>query len=171
MATKIEPILGWQSKPDASGNALFEMAHLNFGANDLARQMVFRLGAVGAAPTTKFGVYGAFLVPQDYVGTPVLGIVWASVQTTNAVVFDFDYRAIAVSESLDPSTWQESLTTTSTVSGTARNRVAASMSLTAANLAAGDLVEFFFGRDGTDGADTLADPAYVFDLYLQYADV
>lgn len=173
MATHRIPILGFATRPDDTGECFFEPADLNFGSNDLARQFVLALGsALAAQPTLKHGVYGVFRVPKNYVGTATLVVEWASTLTSGDVVFDFDYNAVAGdgAESLDPAAWQESVTVTDTVPGTARRKATPTVGLTSANLAIDDIVEFFFGRDGAAGGDTLAGRAYVFEATFQYAD-
>lgn len=173
MATHRIPILGFATRPDDTGEAFFEPADLNFGSNDLARQFVLCLGSATAAePTVKHGVYGAFRVPKNYVSSPKIIIEWSATLTANEVVFDFDYNAVAGNdtESLDPAAWQESVTVTDTAPGTARRKMVAEVSLTAANLVADDIVEFFFGRDGADAADDIVGRAYVFELTFEYTD-
>lgn len=171
MATHRIPILGFATRPDDTGECFFEPADLNFGSNDLARHFILALGsALAAQPTVKHGVYGAFRVPKNYVSAPKFLWEWAATLTSGDVRFDVDYRAIAVTESLDPSTWQESLTVTDTAAGTARLSNAAEVSATAGNFAVDDIVEFFFGRDGVDAADTMAGRAYIFELTLEYSD-
>lgn len=171
MATHRTPILGFATRPDDTGEVFFEPADLNFGSNDLARQFLLALGnALAAQPTVKHGVYGSFEVPKNYVGTAAIGIIWAATLTSGDVVFDFDYRAITDDESLDPATWQESVTATKTVDATARERDTVTINLTSTNLAVDDTVEFFIGRDGADGADTMAGRAYLFGAFFQYAD-
>jgi hypothetical protein len=173
VATHRIPILGFATRPDDTGECFFEPADLNFGTNDLARQFVLALGsALAAAPTVKHGVYGAFRVPKNYVGTAKVIIEWSATLITNDVVFDFDYNAVAGNdaESLDPAAWQESVTVTDTAPGTARRKLTAEVALTSANLAVDDIVEFFFGRDGAAGGDTLAGRAYVVEVTFEYAD-
>ena len=172
MGTHRIPILGFGTVPDTTGEAFFEPEDLNFGANDLSRQFVLALGsALAAAPTVKHGVYGSFDVPKNYIGTASVIIVWAATLTSGDVVFDFDYRAITDDETLDPTTWQESVTSTKTADATARERDTVSINLTSANLAVDDTVSFFLGRDGVDAADTMAGRAYVFGAFFQYSDV
>lgn len=173
MATHALPILGWQCRPDDTGEAFFEPADLNFGSNDLARQFILALGsALAAQPTVKHGVYGAFSVPENYIGTtdPLLVIQWASTVTSGDVVFDFDYRAVDAAESYDPATWQQSLTVTDTASGTARNFNATNITVEGDNLDVGKHVLFFLGRDGAAGADTMAGRAYLIGASLLYND-
>lgn len=174
MATHRIPILGFATRPDDTGEAFFEPADLNFGSNDLARQFVLALGSgLAAQPTVKHGIYGAFRIPKNYVGSPVVVAEWSATLTTGDAVFDFDYRAVGGNdaESLDQATWQESVTVTDTAPTTARNKLTPTVALTAGNFAVDDIVEFFFGRDGADANDTLAGRAYLFELSFQYADV
>ncbi len=173
MATYTAPILGFTCRPDDTGETFFEPADLNFGSNDLARQFLLALGSgLAAQPTVKHGVYGSFRVPKNYVGTAKVLIEWSATLTSGDVVFDFDYNAVGGNdtESLDPAAWQESVTVTDTAPGTARRKLATEVTLTSANLVADDVVEFFFGRDGVAGGDTMAGRAYVADLAFQYAD-
>ena len=173
MATHTIPILGFATRPDDTGEAFFEPIDLVFGSNDLARQFALRLGSSNAAePSVKHGVYGSIRVPNNYVGTAVLVVEWSATLTSNNVVFDFDYRAIGGNdaESLDQATWQESVTVTDAAPTTARFKLTPTVALTSANLTALDIVEFFFGRDGADGSDTMAGSAWVFELSLQYSD-
>jgi len=165
--------MGFATRPDDTGECWFEPADLVFGANDLARQFLLRLGSNNAAaPTVKHGVYGSFRVPKNYVGTPMVVIEWVGTLTSGNVVFDFDYTAVGGdgAETFDPAAWQESVTVTDAVAGTARFKSTPTVAITGGNLAVDDIVEFFFGRDGADGADTMAGSAWVAELILQYAD-
>lgn len=173
MATHRIPILGFATRPDDTGEAFFEPEDLNFGSNDIAKQFVLALGsALAAQPTVKHGVYGAFRIPKNYVGTAVVVIEWSATLTTGNVVFDFDYRAIGGNdaESLDQATWQESVTVTDAAPATARNKLSITQTLTSGNFAVDDVVLFFIGRDGADGSDTMAGRAYLFEATFEYAD-
>lgn len=174
MAIQRIPILGPLTRPDDTGEAFFEPADLNFGSNDLVRAYVLGLGsALAAAPTVKHGAYGRFRVPKNYVGSAAIIIEWSATLTSGDVVFDFDYNAVGGNdaESLDPAAWQQSVTVTDTAPTTARLKLTASLSLTSGNLAVDDVVDFFIGRDGADGADTMAGRAYLFLATFEYADV
>ena len=174
MATHRIPILGFATRPDDTGEAFFEPEDINFGSNDLARQFVLALGsALAAQPTVKHGVYGAFRIPKNYAGTAVVVIEWSATLTSGNVVFDFDYRAIGGNdaEGLDQATWQESVTVTDAAPGTARFKLTATAALSGGNFAVDDIVQFFIGRDGVDGADTMAGRAYMFEATFEYADV
>ncbi len=158
--------------PDATGDAFFEPYSI-LATNDAFKHLILRCGASNsAAPTVKAGVYGKFHVPADYNtgGTVTCKVYWTSTLTSGDVVFDLDYRAIGGddTESLDQATYQESLTVTDTAPSAANERMVATMTLTASNLAADDTVEFFFGRDGADGADTLAGSAIVHEVIFLY---
>jgi len=173
-STKTIDMLASGTVPDATGNAFFEPYSV-LGTNDLFRHLILRLGANNAAaPTVKSGVYGRFHVPEDYnTGGTVTAIVyWTSTLTSGDVVFDLDYRAIGGddSESLDQASYQESLTVTDTAPSAANERQVATMTLTASNLAVADTFEFFVGRDGAAGADTLAGSAIVHEVIFSYTN-
>lgn len=119
----------------------------------------------------RLGLNGGFTIPKDYVGSATLVIVWTSTITTGDVVWDFEYRAVGGddSESLDQAGTQESVSVTDTAPSAANERMEATIALTSANFAVDDEVEFYFARDGTDAADTMAGAAMLFSLIFQYA--
>lgn len=173
MATHRIPIAGWNTLPDATGDAFFEPYSI-LATNDIFKHLILRLGANNAAqPTVKSGIYGVFSVPKNYVGTASIVIVWTATLTSGDVVFDFDYRSVAGNDaaSLDQATFEESVTVTNTAPTAAHSRLEASVNLTSANLAADETIEFFFGRDGVAAADTMAGSAMIHGVYLQYSDV
>jgi len=166
MATRILSIINAFTNPDVNGDTYFEPSSIALNANDRYPHHVITF----ASQAARRGIYGKFRVPNDYVGSADLIIEWTTTATSGDVVFDFDYTAIAVGESLDPSADQETASVTDTADATARDRNAATIAITDANLVAGDEVQFYFVRDAADAADTLAASAYVIGLYLQYAD-
>ena len=169
--TQRKRLLGWQTMPDSTGEAFFQPADPDFGSSDIARQLVLALGlATASQPSAKHGVYGAFRVPTDFVSDAKIVIEWSATLTSGNVVFDFDYNAVGGddTETFDPAAWQESLTVTDAAPGTARRKLTAELTMTDANLAADDVVEFFLGRDGADGSDTMAGRAYVFEVSFEY---
>lgn len=157
---------------DATGDAFFEPYSI-LATNDSFRHAVLRLGANNAAaPTVKSGFYASIRIPEDYntSGTVTIEVEWTSTLTSGDAVFDFDYRSIGGNdtESLDQSGYTESLTVTDTAPSAANEKMTATMTVTASNLAAGDILEFFSGRDGADAADTLAGSAIVHSVILKY---
>jgi hypothetical protein len=88
------------------------------------------------------------------------------------VEWDFDYRAVGGndSESLDQAGTQESVNSNDTAPSAAHERMEISIALTDANFAVDDEVEFTLFRDGTDGGDTMAAAAIVFNVFFEYAD-
>lgn len=169
MATHRISIINAYTKPDNNGNTIFEPAAVNFGSNDRYSHMVLAFKSQSA----RQGIGGAFTVPKNYVGTPVIVVEWATPATSGDVVWDMDLSPIGGdgAESLDPSADTQSATVTDTAPGTARRRAETSMSFTGSNFAADDKVLFNFYRDAADAADTLADTAYAFGVFFQYADV
>lgn len=152
--------------PGPSGNVWWQPSGI-LDSNDLVSQTQTLIFADTA---TKIVASCWIPVPKNYVGTAKIGIRWKCVPTSGDVRWNVDYRAIAVGESGDPSTWQESLAVTDTAAGTARLLNDAEVTLTAANLAVDDLLLIQIARDGTSGADTLAGSAELVEAWLEYAD-
>jgi hypothetical protein len=175
MATHRISLLGPNTMPDSSGNCWQDL-YSRLATNDVWPYGVFNFGGTisnNTAPTTRIGLYGQVAIPQNYVGTAKVVVVWTSTLTSGDAVWDFDYRAITGndSESLDQSGTQESVSVTDTAPGAAHRRLECTANLTSANLAAGDSMEWGLFRDGTDAADTLAGTAILVDVLLEYADV
>lgn len=175
MATHRVPIFNGAMVPDNSGKVWVEQLSV-LGSNDQWRQFVVRISQSGANNdqlSTKVGVYGAFNVPKNYVGTAQLVIYWTATVTSGNKVFDFDYRAISGddSESIDQSGTQEAVTGTDAMPSASFERNVLTINLTSSNLAADDYVEFFLAEDGADGSDTAAGDALILGAYFQYADV
>lgn len=168
MSTFRLPILAWSTLPDSNASTYFEPSNLNFGTNGLYPHLLLSFND----QANREGISGSFVVPQNYVGSAKIVPVWATTATSGVVVWDFDYTAVGgdSAESLDPAANQEAVTGSDTASGTSRRRQELSISLTSANLAAGDTVLFNFYRDGADAADTLAASAFLFELFFEYAD-
>lgn len=159
-----------QSIPDSTGDAFYEPYRI-LATNDNFGHLILRCGASNSAqPTVKAGIYGCFRVPENYSTSATLIIEWTSTITSGDVVWDFDYRAIGGddTESMDQATYQESVTVTDTAPSAAHEKMTATINLTSTNFAVGDLVEFFFGRDGADANDTLAGSALLQGLYFEY---
>jgi hypothetical protein len=166
MAAHRITILGSATLPDTTGNVWFEPATLT-QSNDRFPQLVARFKDTA----TKISLGGNFRVPANYVGSPVLYVLWTTTATSGNAIWDFDYKAIAKSgESLDPSTDDQTLTVTTAAPGSSQLGVESSMSATAGNFAANDIVQFKLSRDGAS-ADTIAADLIVYGLQFEYTDV
>lgn len=167
MSTHRIPILGFGSVPDASGDVFFEPYDVK-ASNDVWKRLV----AIFNDTANRNGLRGGFVVPKNYVGTPKFIVVWTSTATSGDVEWDADYRAVGGddAESLDQSGTQESVNQNDTAPSAAHERMEAALTLTAANLAVDDEVEFELFRDGTDAGDTMAAAAIVFSILFEYAD-
>lgn len=165
MSTFRIDILGSATLPDNSGNVYAEPAAVNFQSNDLYPNSVFVFK--DTATLDKLGI--AFQVPQNFVGTAKIGIIWATTATSGNAVWEFDYRAIADGESGDPSTNQESVNSTVAAPGTARLLKYTEISLTSGNFSVGDWVMGVIARNGA-GSDTIAASLYLIGAYFSYAD-
>ena len=151
--------------PDTSGNVFWKPSSVD-DVNDRFPHLILAFKDSG----TKISASGQVTVPKNYVGTATVVGRWKTILTTGAVVFDLEYKAVAVAESLDPSTDDEALTVTDTAAGTARLAKDVTFTLTSANLASDDTLLYKISRDGVEAADTLAGEAHLEELWLQYAD-
>jgi len=169
MATHRIPILGAHTNPDATGRAFFEPYSIK-ATNDLFKHLVLVLNNPGASEA--HGVYGTFEVPANFVSGAKIKFRWTTTAITGNVKFDFDYRAVGGNdtESLDQATFQEALTVTDAAPSATDERMEAEVTLTDANLAAGDIVEFYFTREDGAGVDTIAAAVTVHSLMFEYAD-
>ena len=167
MATHRLPIIGWPTLVEADGDVFFE-PYTTKATNDNWGHLVL----VFNDTATRDGFYGMFNVPQNYVDTANLVVVWTSTATSGDVEWDFDYRAVGGNdtESLDQATAQQSVNGNDTAPSATDERMEISIALTDGNFAAGDTVEFLFARDGTDGGDTLSAAVMLFGLFFEYAD-
>lgn len=164
MATVIADVFGALQLPDTSGNIWAEPASIT-QTNDLYPQMIWRYKDSG----TKISVGFRFIVPNDYAGSPVFGLVWTSTATSGDVVWDLDYVCAARTATLDPAATEEVLTVTSTAPGSSQTGVNPTMSATAANLSAGQVIMGSLSRDGASGSDTMAADAALYGFYFQYS--
>lgn len=167
MATHRIPILGANTVPDSSGDVFFEPYTIK-ATNDNWGYMV----AIFNDTAARNGLRGAFAVPQNYVDTANVVIVWTATATSGDVEFDFDYRAVGGNdiESLDQATAQESVNANDTAPSAVNERMEISIALTDGNFAAGDTVQFELFRDGTDAGDTMSAAAIVHQVLFEYAD-
>jgi hypothetical protein len=119
-------------------------------------------------------VKGAIRIPENYVGTPVLSIIWTSETTANTVDFKFRHRTTDGSDTelLDISTSPTEREDSSANNGgpsAASEQMLDTISLTTTDLTAGSMLYFEFERDGV--TDDKADDITVWSLDFQYADV
>lgn len=168
MATHLISILG-RHAPDTTGRC-WEEPYTVAATNDLFAHPIIRFA--DPAASQAHGIYGVFEVPQNYVGTAAIVLRWTSTATSGNCRWEFSYRAISGddAESLDQASFQETVAVTDAAPSAAHERNTPSMSLTSANLAAGDTVEFFLKRTDDSGVDTMAADALLHDAMFSYAD-
>ena len=166
-ATSSIPLFNSSTIPDGTGNTWFEPSSVS-GTNDNFKHLV----AVASSSASKAVFYGSIRIPDDYVGNPLVKIVWSCpITSCGDAVFDFDYRAVGGddAESLDQATFQESVTVTDSSSATANNRMVAMVALTGSNISAGDTLQYSIGQDAADAADTYtSDLKFEPDTSLDY---
>lgn len=152
--------------PDGTGNCWWKSSAIDDNNDRFPHEVL----AFKDSGTRIYGA-GKFTIPKNYVGTAKIEGRWKSTATSGAVRWEFDYKAIAAGESLDPSTDDESVGSAETTPGTARVADDFSVALTSANFAVDDTVLYKIARDGTDGSDTLAADALLEELWFTYNDV
>ena len=165
MATHRISILGAGTTPDTSGDVFFEPYSVTDTAT-IADPMILNF----ALGSTRQGAHGSFQVPQNFVGTVQVIVLWVANATTGNAIFEFDY--IAVADTQDPgAAVTESDTNTLGTDGTAfRLNTTTITGITSGNFAIGDQVVFTLFRDQADANDTLAVDALVLGVLFEYAD-
>ncbi len=120
--------------------------------------------------STKDGANNSFVVPQNYVGTAQLIVLWNVNATTGDAIFDLSYLNRTDAEDMGAAAQSTTDTVTLTTDGTAFNLNTSTMTLTASDFVAGDIsmVELF--RDTANASDTLAADLMVHKIIFQYAD-
>jgi hypothetical protein len=151
--------------PDTSGNVYPKPSSID-DTNDLHPHEILAFKDSG----TKISASASFQIPDNYVGTPKMQIIWKANATSGAAVWDVDFTPIAVGESLDPAAAGESETVTTTTDGTALDRNESEVTPTGSTFAVEDLVLLKVSRDGADGSDTLAAEALFEGVSFEYAD-
>jgi len=163
MATRRKSIFGIGTIPDDSGNVFFE----RYDVTDTAaawKGLVLAFKDSG----TKAGVRGSFEVPQDYVGSAKIVIVWTANETSGTCVFDWSVLPRSGVEDMGAAFARTTETDSTTKGGTAFTRETNDITLTDADYAKGDEVLYELFRDSI--TDTMAAKCLVFNAYFEYAD-
>jgi len=156
--------LGHGTVPDSSGDVFFEPWSVKATGAPAIDPLVLIFNDSGA----KDGVRGSFRVPENYVGSAKLLIVWTSSATAGTCVFDWSVLPRSGAEDMGAAAARTTETVNVTKGGTADFREESSMALTDGDYAAGDEVLFELFRDTI--TDTMAAAAVVFGVYFEYAD-
>lgn len=166
MATHQIQILGAATRPDVSGDVFFEP----YTIKDTAA-VIDPIVCIFNDSGTKIGLNGNFIVPQNYVGTAKLIALWNANATTGDAIFDLSYLARTDNEDMGAAATDTTDTVTTGTAGTAFLLNTSTMTLTAGDFSAGDIVLFEFFRDGANASDTLSAAAILHSLIFEYADV
>jgi hypothetical protein len=137
------------------------------GTNDLSRVIAWMFPDIAGDSSFDF----AFSIPKNFVSAPkVVARILANATSGNFII-EAAMRGIADGESLDPTTYVQTVASATTaVPGTALLMKDVSLTFTAGNFAADDLVLGAFKRKTSDGGDTLAADLGLIDLLFEYAD-
>lgn len=163
-------LLGQATRPDSSGNCVRSNMQL-VATNKRWPHEIWKFRNTGSVPVSLFGTFD---VPPEYPGSPTIARVfldWSATVTSGDVRWGIDIRAVGGDnvESLDQTGQQENDEVTDTAPGAIWRKMRATLDLTPANFAAGDLVQFELYRDLSDAADTLSGDVYLFRALFDYA--
>ena len=157
---------------DSSGDVYAEPAEvaMTLGTAALGTLEVMTIEAPTGA---DIGVYGSFVIPQNYAGTPVLVIRGYIAEAANTLAFGCQQLGLSHSDTLDAALETEDLASNATWTGlAAEDLYEETITLTPGTAySVGDVVNFFLYRD--DSVDTqtgdfhLAGPA---GLSFRYSD-
>jgi len=163
MATRSIPILG-NAIPDSSGKVYWQPYSISDSGAVIDPQIL-----VFTNSGTKDGARLSFFVPDNYVGSPVLIPKWTADATTGTLTWDWSLLSLEDGEDVGGAATRTTETGTETKSGTAFLLQSHSITLTAGDYEAGDLVNAEIFRDSV--TDTMAAAALLFGLKFQYSDV
>lgn len=170
MATQRIPILSFASRAENSANNA-QLSKFDVSAtNDQWDRLVYLFPDDGSNDTRLFG---GFVVPKNFVGSPVIGWCWTTGVIAGSVSWEIGYLDVTGddAESLDQNTIRQTDQQLIVVAGTAFNRLEDTASFTASNFAVDDEIHVYIRRrTNTDALDTAAGPAILFNMFFQYSD-
>jgi hypothetical protein len=149
MATHQISVLGAGTAPDTDGD-VFQQPYSRIDSGTVIDPLIFAFQDSG----NKDGLRGSFIVPQNYVGTAKFIVLWVANATTGNCIWDLSYLTRSDDEDMGAAATDTTDTVTTGTSGTAFLLNTSSMTLTAGDFAAGDLVTFELFRDGANASDT-----------------
>ena len=163
MATHRIPIFGFGALPDASGNVFFEP----YKITDTAA-ILDPLVLVFADLGTLNGIRGSFRVPENYVGSADLEMVWTANATSGTLRLEWTILTRSGVEDMGAAATRTTEGQTDTKGGTVFLREQMTIALTDADYVAGDEALFELLRDVA--TDTMAAKALVFSANFKYTD-
>jgi len=117
---------------------------------------------------TKIGAAKSFTVPQNYIGTPNLTVLWNANATVGTGKIDLSYLNRTDAEDMGAAAQSTTDTTTTTTDGTAFGLNRTTLALTAGDFVAGDISMMEVFRDSA--TDTLAVTLMVHKIIFEYSD-
>lgn len=168
MATHRLSIINGFSLPLDSNCFFAPYVTVNSGTTQNPMVLVQKAGATST-------LQGTFRIPQNWVGTSKLSIIWTSETQAGDLDFQFKHRTIGGSDTklLDTATLPAEIVETTLTTGAEPSvpseRMVDTITLTETDFVAGDTVYFEFNRLGA--ADTKADDNTIWGLDFEYNDV
>ena len=169
MATHDMPILGPMTAPDSSGSVFFEPLEVAMTLGTATFGTL--LGLTIQAPSgADVGVYGSFVVPQNYVGTPLCVIRGTLAEAANTLAFGLKSIQVAHAETVEIAFDTEDVAENSTWTGLAAEEMYEEIiTMTPATAyVAGDVIFFYLFRDDDQGDQT--GEFHLSELLFRYND-
>ncbi len=164
MAThRINILAGISVLPDSSGG-VFPQPYDIVDTAAVISPMVLTFNDSSAVE----GVRGSFRIPENYVGTANLSLVFTADATSGNVTFDWSVLTRSGTEDMGAAATRTSETVTKDGPTTAFQRIEADLSLTDGDYVAGDESLFELFRDSV--TDTMAAPMVLFSAHFEYSD-
>lgn len=166
MATHRLPIMGQGLMPDSTGECFWQPV-------DVAMTLATFAGSNGIMslkdPSADTGFYGSFVVPQNYVGTAKFTVAGILDFTTGGnLQLGVEYLSLTDNEAMDAAYTDDDTFTIDSTGYTTEDIAIASVTVTAGDFTAGDVVQYFFRREFT--SDTHVGDFHVTGLYFEYND-
>lgn len=166
-ATSTLQVFNAFTTPDTGGNSWIQSSTINGSASVLG-SMVY----IASSTTAKTGFFGTQYIPDNFASSSAQVVIdWTATSTSNAVVWNFDYRCVGGTNttSLYGTTYQESKTVTSNNPSTAGFKITSNMDINAGYYcSAGNTMQYYLYRDGTNGADTSTVDAEIYNAVIKY---
>jgi len=163
-ATTTLPLLNAFSLP-SNDSSYFSSTLVDFPTS-ISSQSIF----VASSTTVQTGVMGAIHIPENFASsTAQVEIGWTATSTTGNIVARFQYVCTGGSNTTTyvKTAWAESTSTTVANPSTAGFKVETTLNINAGYYcSAGNTMQFYLSRDGSNSADTSVVPMEIYDTTI-----
>lgn len=153
--------------PDTSSQCWIEPINI-LSPTTLFNLKTIRFGSASSTRTAVIhGIYGSFIVPDDYFSGSTIKISWNSPITSNNCIFELQYAIISQSnQSVVTAAPVQTIIITGSASAPAHGYRNSTFVLN--NMVAGSHINYYLYRNGTAAADTLAGPVLISNIIFTY---